>query len=114
MQVFRGLVGPIDIEIELTGRTERGHLDTGRLEPAGRALGARDDGRELGGKRRQRVDQEINGATGADAERDTVLDVRQRCGCDEAFLVFLAHGDARENRPPRKESARNLAGTTLV
>ncbi len=102
MQVLRRLVGAVDVEIELADVGERGDLDSRGLEPARRALGARDDGRELGRVGREPVDQEVNGAARADAERDTVLDVGQRR--ESRRRVYCLPGSLRllKKRPPEK------------
>ena len=108
MQVLGRLVRAVDVEIDFRDvaepvdgipsasslRVERSELDT--------------TAREAGGVRGKRVDEEIHRAPGADAEHDAVLDVRERGERGAAFAVLTQTG------PPKKESARNEAGTTLV
>src|SRR5215471_7832131 len=108
------LVGAVDLEVEIADVTELRYPDPDRLEPARRALGARDDGRELGSVGGQSIDQVINRAARADAEHDAVFDVGQSgCGRD-ALLVFLSHGVLRSvssrKRLPQKRECPRLGG----
>ncbi len=56
-----------------------------------RPLRARDDGAEPCRERLQKLDENIDRAAGADAERDAVLDVGQRGRCRRAFARVLVH-----------------------
>ena len=105
MQVLRGLVGAVDVQIEVARRELRStaRIPTSRQAPRG-SLGARDDGAELRRKRLQALDEDVDGAARADAERDAVLDVRQRSEWPRgACSCLLTH----RNAPSQKESARN-------
>ena len=91
MAVFRGLVGPVDVEIEVARRGEIDGADAEFGQAPRRSLRARNDGAEPRCERLQQLDQDVDRAAGADAERDAVLDVGQRRRCRHAFARVLVH-----------------------
>jgi hypothetical protein len=79
MPVLRRLVGAIDVEIDVARRREIDGLHAELGQAPRRSLRARDDGAKLRGKWLQQLDEDVDRAAGADAERDAIFDVRQRC-----------------------------------
>jgi hypothetical protein len=78
-----GLVGAVDVHLERAGRIEIEHLDAGGRETFAGRVRRRHRPTQASTLRGQRVDEEIDRRTGADADYGVVLDELEcgdRCG----------------------------------
>ena len=87
-----GLVGTVDIEIDVAGARQLRDLDPQGLEPGGGVLGAGDDRIEALRVIRQGVDEEIDRAAGADPQRNAVPEVVDCRKGNSLFLLVRVHG----------------------
>ena len=91
MQLRVGLVGAVDVDLEVADGIQIQDLDAMLLEARSRALRARYGTLDRHFARRQRIDEEVHGGAGADAEDFVVGDVGQcRRGC-RSLLRVRAH-----------------------
>src|SRR5262249_20745593 len=105
--------GAVHVHGDLTGAVQVQHRDAERLEALGAGLGTGDGAFQAALDLAQRVDEVVDGGTGADADDLRVIQVGQGGFGGSLLAVFGAHGEGGYLHEARKKIGPPLGGPTL-
>ena len=113
VQVLGGLVGAVDVYVQVADRVQGRYLEAVLLEPFGGRAGTRDYALHPVADGGKKVDQDVDCRSGPDAKYRTAVDVLQRSFRHTYFLCGLVHA-IRAVRLADSLNQQRYAGTCFV